>query len=113
MKSQENFKKGAVEMVVLHLLCQRNMYGYELVQELEKSSNGLFIIKEGTLYPSLYRMIEKNYISGSTELVGKKRTRVYYTIEDEGRAALEEMKKDYEIISEGISNILSSKQTDE
>jgi len=74
MKSQENFKKGAVEMVVLHLLCRRNMYGYELVQELEKSSEGLFIIKEGTLYPSLYRMIEKKYISGSTELVGKKRT---------------------------------------
>ncbi|MBE6860566.1 MAG: PadR family transcriptional regulator [Ruminococcus sp.] len=109
MKSQENFKKGAVEMVVLHLLCRRNMYGYELVQELEKSSNGLFIIKEGTLYPSLYRMIEKKYISGSTELVGKKRTRVYYTIEEEGKKALEEMKKDYELISMGITNVLNSK----
>ncbi len=108
MKTQENFKKGAVEMVVLHLLCDRDMYGYQLVHGLEKRSKGLFIIKEGTLYPSLYRMMEKNYISGTSELVGKKRTRIYYHLEEEGKKALAEMKNDYASISTGISNVLNT-----
>ena len=112
MKTKENFKKGAVEMVVLQLLKDSDMYGYQLVHELNEKSGGLFIIKEGTLYPSLYRIIEKNYISCKSELVGKKRTRIYYHVEKEGLEALENMKTDYSSIAAGIANILNGTISD-
>ena len=54
------------------------------------------------------RMMEKNYISGTSELVGKKRTRIYYHLEEEGKKALAEMKNDYASISTGISNVLNT-----
>jgi len=109
VKVQENFKKGAVELVVLHLLSDCDMYGYQLVQELLKRSDNQFVIREGTLYPSLYRMIEKGYITGKSELVGKKRTRIYYHIEASGLEALEAMVEGYRTISNGIEKVLASK----
>ena len=88
MKIQENLKRGMTELLILHLLKQEDMYGYQLTQEFEKRSDGLFILKEGTMYPSLYRLIEKGMISDHKELIGKRRTRVYYHIEDAGKIIL-------------------------
>ncbi|MCL1789155.1 MAG: PadR family transcriptional regulator [Oscillospiraceae bacterium] len=60
------------------------MYGYQLSQELSKRSNSFFVIQEGSMYPVLYRMLNKELISERKELVGKRRTRVYYHIEPLG-----------------------------
>lgn len=86
------------------------MYGYQMTQELEKRSEGLFILKEGTMYPSLYRLIEKDMISDHKELIGKRRTRVYYHIEDTGREYFDKIYSEYLSITEGIQKILKYKE---
>ena len=106
MQIQENLKKGTVEMLLLHLLCEKSMYGYELLQELKKRSNQKYILKDGSMYPIMYRMIDKGLVTDEQVLVGKRRTRVYYHITDLGKEYLEEIKQEYFTITEGISNIL-------
>ena len=107
MQIRENLKKGTVEMVLLHLLQERAMYGYELLQEMKKRSNEKFVLKDGSMYPIMYRMIDKGLVTDEQVLVGRRRTRVYYHITDAGKAYLEEIKAEYFFITEGISNILN------
>ena len=106
MQIRENLKKGTVEMIMLHLLLERKMYGYELLQEMKIRSNEKFILKDGSMYPILYRMIDKGLITDEQVLVGRRRTRVYYHITEEGKKYLEEIKMEYQLITEGIPNIL-------
>ena len=51
----QQLKKGVLEMLVLEVICQEPTYGYELMAKLKIRSNDLFTLKEGTLYPILYR----------------------------------------------------------
>ena len=64
-------------------------------------------LKDGSMYPIMYRMIDKGLITDKQVLVGKRRTRVYYSLTDEGKQYLEEIKAEYFFITEGISNILN------
>lgn len=82
------------------------MYGYELSQEMARRSNDHFTLKDGSMYPILYRMIDKGLISDEQVLVGRRRTRVYYHLEPAGKQYLEEITAEYQFITEGISKIL-------
>ncbi len=86
------------------------MYGYEILQEMRSRSDGKFDLKDGSMYPVLYRMIDKGLISDEQVLVGRRRTRVYYSLTDEGRKYLEEITAEYLYITEGISKILDYKE---
>ena len=54
--------KGSTSLLLLQLLEERDMYGYELVKELEKRSGNEFSVKEGTLYPALHKIEKQEYI---------------------------------------------------
>ena len=107
MQVRENLKRGTVEMILLHLLQEHDMYGYELLQEMNKRSKGQFTLKDGSMYPILYRMIDKGLITDEQVLVGRRRTRVYYHLTENGEKYLNEIKEEYYFITEGISNILN------
>ncbi len=59
--------KGSTVILVLTLLNERPMYGYELVKEMEKRSGNELQMKEGTLYPSLHKLERQSYISSYWE----------------------------------------------
>ena len=58
----QQLKKGVLEMLVLKLICDRSTYGYELLSRLKEQSGGWFSMKEGTLYPILYRLEDDGMI---------------------------------------------------
>ena len=58
----QQLKKGVLEMLVLQLICRAPTYGYELIQRLKQESGGKFSLKEGTLYPILYRLEDDGLI---------------------------------------------------
>lgn len=113
MSISDNLKRGTIEISVLTLLKQKDMYGYELAQELALQSNGLFTIQETSLYPTLYRMTDKGYISCRSELVGKRRTRVYYHLKDTGAKYLETIRREYISHNRGVLYILGYKDLGE
>lgn len=59
----QQLKKGVLEMLVLKLICTRPTYGYELLIRLKEQSEGRFTLKEGTLYPILYRLEDDGLIT--------------------------------------------------
>lgn len=83
-------KKGVLEILLLKLLAQEEMYGYELMQRLNAYANGYFAIKEGTLYPILYRLEDGGMITSSwAEANGRRGVpRKYYALTGEGRQYL-------------------------
>lgn len=97
-------------MLILFLLNEDDMYGYQLAQEINVRSNGLFDITEGSMYPTLYRLLDRKAISDRKELIGKRRTRVYYHIEEAGKTLLSEMIEEYKAINNGIDNVMTSEK---
>lgn len=59
----QQLKKGVLEMLVLQLICEKPTYGYELLTHLKELSDGMFTLKEGTLYPILYRLEDDGMIT--------------------------------------------------
>lgn len=112
-KQRSSFKMGTVEMLILFLLEKRDMYGYELSSNIKNLSNGKITISESTLYPTLYKLLDKKYISDSEKLIGKRRIRVYYHLEKDGVKRLADLLEDYRSITEGIESILSYTNTEE
>ncbi|OGN90333.1 MAG: hypothetical protein A2158_07760 [Chloroflexi bacterium RBG_13_46_14] len=82
--------KGSSESLLLCLIGRQPMYGYQIIKELEKRSQGYFKFKEGTLYPALHRLEKSGLIEGKWEMLPSGRQRRYYHITEKGNKLLEE-----------------------
>ncbi|MDE6748714.1 MAG: PadR family transcriptional regulator [Lachnospiraceae bacterium] len=106
-KYERQMKKGVLDMLVLKLLSDEKKYGYQLIQELKESSNGIFCLKEGTLYPILYRLEDEKLVESRwCEPEEKQLPRKYYVITDKGKAALSEIYRTWRQIAGGIDRIM-------
>lgn len=107
-RGRSNFKMGTVEMIVLHLLQQQDLYGYQITTLIKSLSAGYLEVTESTLYPTLYKLLSNKYISDYEKVIGKRRIRVYYHLEDLGKSRLSDLLEDYAATTNGISKILAS-----
>ncbi len=108
MSTQINFKKGSMEMLLLHVLHTKgDCYGYELSQLIKNISDGELNFPVGSLYPSLYKLIENSYITDYKKQVGKRLIRVYYHIEPSGIDRLTMLKNEYFSTSQSILQVLN------
>lgn len=106
-KYERQMKKGVLDMLVLRLLKDEAKYGYQIIQELKEKSAETFSLKDGTLYPVLYRLEDdKLVVSKWNEAEGKQVPRKYYEITEAGQKALEEIEAVWKRISDGISKIM-------
>ena len=82
----QQLKKGVLEMLVLEIICQEPTYGYELMTKLKVRSGDLFSLKEGTLYPILYRLEDEGMIAASwLQGEGKTAPKKMYTATETGK----------------------------
>jgi len=106
-KYVRQMKKGVLDMLVLKLLEGDEKYGYQLITEMKEKSSGTFLLKEGTLYPILYRLEDEGYVESKwSEPEGKQIARKYYMITEQGRRALEEIAAVWKQINEGAAQIM-------
>ena len=101
----EQLKRGTIELVLLAMLQDGDKYGYQLVQELFAKSKGMYELQEGSMYPSLYRLQERGFISTYEKVVCTKRRRVYYHLTEEGKVYLEKIVAEFRKITAGIELI--------
>ena len=80
--------KASSNSLLLCLLAEQPMYGYQIVKEMEARSQGYFNFKEGTLYPALHRMEKAGLVTGKWQLLPNGRQRRYYHITEKGREML-------------------------
>ena len=105
LRFAQQMKKGALDMLVLKLLQHEEKYGDQLISELRDRSNGALALKEGTLYPILYRLEDGGLVTSRMSAhVAKEPARKYYAITEAGRDALREM---YEIWNEFDGHVRS------
>ena len=104
--NQNSFQRGVMTLLVLALLDREDMYGYQLVQEISTASSGKIVTQEGSLYPVLYKLQDQKLISDNKKLVGKRKTRIYYHLEDAGRAQLQTLLQEYDTITQGVLQVI-------
>lgn len=109
----ENVRLGIVELLILHMLLERDMYGYEIREELAVRTNNAFLVKEGSLYGPLYRMQSRGIITSRKEMVVNKRFRMYYMLTDHGREYLEYGKEQMKLVFAGVESLLNWEDTTE
>lgn len=90
---QAYFKRATSPLVVLRLLMEKPMYGYELTQEMKLRSGGAFTIS--VLYPVLYRLQEQGYVEITRSEVVDNRNRSYYAITPAGEDYLRRTWREY------------------
>lgn len=106
MKISKELMKGSTIMLVLQLLEQESMYGYQMVKELEARSDQTFTLKEGTLYPILHALEGQGYIESYWQETGSARKRRYYAITQAGKKQLAERKQEWQLYSRGINQVI-------
>ena len=88
MEPRRELIRGSADSLLLCLIGQQSMYGYQIIKELEKRSQGYFKFKEGTLYPALHRLEKAGLILGKWQLLSNSRPRRYYRITAKGHSKL-------------------------
>ena len=79
--------KGTLEVILLKLLSEhREMYGYEITQKVKELTEGKILLKDGSLYPLLHKMLKDGKLSFREEANGK-RIRKYYFLTNNGSEA--------------------------
>lgn len=90
MTLEREWMRGAAPLAVLTLLDRRDeMYGYELVESLERDSDGLLALGQSTVYPLLYNLEGRGHVRATWRSAPSGRRRKYYRITPEGRRWLE------------------------
>ena len=103
-KFLQQLKKGVLEMLVLLTICNKNTYGYELMGEIKKRSNDLFVLKEGTLYPILYRLEDEGLIESSwSHGEGKTAPKKMYTATEKGKMEVNRRLDMWEVFSKTVN----------
>ena len=106
MAVDKSLLTGSMTMLVLKLLSEKDMYGYEMTDTLRKKSQNVFELKAGTLYPLLHGLEEKGMLTVyEQEFLGK--TRKYYSITKEGKKLLKSKTEEWNEYSGAIANVLA------
>lgn len=104
---EKQIKKGVLEILVLKLLEDNEKYGYQLISELKERSGDMFTLKEGTLYPILYRLEDDGLVESRwSEPKGKEISRKYYQITSKGRQELKELCGLWKDFKDNVTSIL-------
>ena len=104
-RKELSFTNGVPELMVLRLLAEREMYGYELVSEIRRSSAEVIEFGEGCIYPILHSL-EKKGLLLSRRLEKDGRSRVYYRLNAGGRSRLREVTAHWQRLSQAINGVL-------
>jgi transcriptional regulator len=99
--------KGTLEMIVLELLQSQPMHGWGITERIERRSKGLLGINQGSLYPALYRLVARRWVSSEWRTTENNRTARYYSITAAGRKQLAAERAQWERLSRGVDLILA------
>ena len=106
MKIDKSLMTGSTTLLILKLLENTDMYGYQMIEELEKRSQNIFTLKAGTLYPLLHTLEQQNMIESYNTEADSPRPRKYYHLTKDGRKLLDEKKAEWKAYSSAVNQVL-------
>jgi len=106
MDFDREFLTGTVTVLILSLLSEREMYGYEILQEAERRSAREFQLKEGTLYPALHNLEQSGLLKAAWRAGESGPRRKYYSLTAKGRRHAQSKRRQFETLSALMRTIL-------
>jgi PadR family transcriptional regulator PadR len=108
MSKLQQLRKGSTPLLILSVLAADKMYGYQIMRELEKRSEGYFTMTAALLYPALHQLEAEGLVKSEWQEGQGKRRRKYYTITPKGRKALTENQTEWETFLLNLQKTLKS-----
>ena len=105
MRVDKELSKGSHELILLKLLSRRDMYGYQMIQEMALLSDHAFCMSQGSLHPFLHTLEARGLVRSSPRPEGG-RERRYYQLTAAGRAALAEKEAQWPVLVQAMGRIL-------
>ncbi len=107
MALNKNLISGSTTLLILRLLEEKDLYGYEMIELLRQRSKNVFELKAGTLYPLLHSLEVKGFLT-SYESEANGKMRKYYQITKSGRRFLREQKEEWQTYAQAVANVLNT-----
>lgn len=106
MKIDKALIAGSTTMLILKLLSIEDMYGYQMIEQLEMRSENVFTLKAGTLYPLLHKLEQQGILTAYEEQAENQKKRKYYSLTQLGKKVLDEQQKEWKTYASGVSKVL-------
>jgi PadR family transcriptional regulator PadR len=106
MEFDRDFLTGTVTVLILSLLSEREMYGYEILQEAERRSAREFLLKEGTVYPALHNLEQNGLLKAVWRSGDAGPRRKYYRLTAKGRRQAQAKRRQWDMLSALMRTIL-------
>ena len=107
MNIKKELSKGSSSLLVLSVLESNDMYGYQIIKEIELRSEKVFSFKEGTLYPILHTFEKDGFVKSYWDESEQGRKRKYYKITKKGLKALNDSRKEWENYSSAVGKVIN------
>jgi len=105
MAIDKSLVSGSMTMLILKLLLEKDMYGYEMIDTLRQKSQNVFELKAGTLYPLLHSLEENRFVTVyEQDALGK--IRKYYSLTEQGEKKLAEKTEEWNTYQKAICDVL-------
>lgn len=100
--------QGTLELLVLKTLSREPMHGYGIAQRIHDAVEDLLRVEDGSLYPALYRMEERGWISSEWGASENNRRAKFYKLTRVGRQQLAAQSVNWERISQAVTKVLQA-----
>jgi PadR family transcriptional regulator PadR len=110
MSTDKNLLSGSLSLLLLKLLDEQDMYGYQMIDTLAKRSDNTFALKAGTLYPLLHNLEKQNAVTVYEKTAETGRVRKYYSITTGGRNSLRKKEAEWRFFSTSVNAVLKGGQ---
>lgn len=107
MAVDKSLISGSTTMLILKLLDSKDMYGYQMIEELHKQSNETFTLKAGTLYPILHGLENQGMVESYDHNADSLRIRKYYHITKKGKTLLKEKEDEWKNYTSAVNHVLN------
>ena len=105
MKINKELTKGSTALLVLSVIAKEDLYGYQIIKTIEKQSDNVFSMKEGTLYPILHTLEANGYLTAYW-VDADGRDRKYYKITDKGLKQLQEKQEEWTAFTGAVNKVI-------
>ncbi len=106
MTINKSLLTGSTTMLILKLLDDQDMYGYQMIEELAKRSDHTFSLKAGTLYPLLHTLEDQGMVRSYERNADNARVRKYYSLTKKGDEMLAEQKQEWKTYISAVNQVL-------
>lgn len=108
-ETNPNFMNGVPELLILRLLQQEEMYGYEIVQAIRSRTDAVVAVGEGVVYPVLHTLEHDGALTSRRKTVNG-RSRIYYSVTPAGSRRLSELSETWATLASAIHKMLTGGQ---